>query len=131
MNDPDELLGEARRAAAGAYAPYSGVRVGAVVVTAEGVRYQGANVENAAYPSTLCAEAVAIGQAVASGVRRLETVAVACLDLEDCYPCGQCRQRMAEFAVERVVVQGPGGKAMVHALDDLLPHGFRLEGRKP
>lgn len=124
----EELLAEARLAAEGAYAPYSGIRVGAVAMGEDGSLHRGANVENAAYPSTLCAEAVAIGRAVTSGARRLRTVAVACLDLEECFPCGQCRQRMAEFGVEQVVVQVGGGRAAVFSLSELLPHDFRLSG---
>jgi cytidine deaminase len=128
MPGPKQLLDEARKVAGGAYAPYSGIRVGAVAVATDGSRYSGANVENAAYPSTLCAEAVAIGHAVSSGVRELEAVAVACLDLEECYPCGQCRQRMNEFGVRTVIVQGPDGEPRVHTLEELLPHGFRISG---
>lgn len=127
MTDAGSLLEIAQEAAGKAYAPYSAIRVGAVAVTPDGDRYTGANVENAAYPSTLCAEAVAIGSAAAAGERQIDTVAVACLDLADCYPCGQCRQRMAEFGVRRVVVQGPSGEAVEHGLEDLLPHGFRLD----
>jgi cytidine deaminase len=128
MPDPKELLDEAREVAEGAYAPYSGIRVGAVAVATDGTRYPGANVENVAYPSTLCAEAVAIGHAVSSGARQLEAVAVACLDLEECYPCGQCRQRMSEFGVRTVIVQGPAGEPQVHTLEELLPHRFRVSG---
>ena len=128
MSAPKQLLDEAREVARGAYAPYSGIRVGAVAVATDGSRYSGANVENAAYPSTLCAEAVAIGHAVSSGVRELEAVAVACLDLEECYPCGQCRQRMNEFGVRTVIVQGPYGEPRVYTLEELLPHGFRISG---
>lgn len=128
MSNAQELLDEARQVAQGAYAPYSGIRVGAVAVATDGTRYPGANVENAAYPSTLCAEAVAIGHAVSSGARELEAVAVACLDLKECYPCGQCRQRMSEFGVQTVIVQGPEGEPRVHDLDELLPHGFRIPG---
>ncbi|MGH9167065.1 MAG: cytidine deaminase [Acidimicrobiia bacterium] len=128
MINAQELVHEAREVAAGAYAPYSGIRVGAVAVAKDGTRYRGANVENAAYPSTLCAEAVAIGHAVSSGARELEAVAAACLDLEECYPCGQCRQRMAEFGVRTVIVQGPDGEARIHTLEELLPHGFTISG---
>ncbi len=127
--DHGALVEEARRAATNAYAPYSNFRVGAVVVDEQGSHHPGANVENAAYPSGLCAEAVAIGRAVSSGARRLSTVAVACVDasgVEDAYPCGQCRQRMHEFGVETVIVATGDGAIAVHTLAELLPHGFRL-----
>jgi cytidine deaminase len=119
-----ELLEAAREAAARAYAPYSHLRVGAAVVGESGTVYTGANVENAAFPSTLCAEAVAIGQAVASGERSLVTVAVASLDLLGIYPCGQCRQRMAEFDVRRVVVENEHGDPFDHSLEEMLPGRF-------
>lgn len=119
-----ELLATARAAAEHAYAPYSDLRVGAAVVGRSGTVYTGANVENAAFPSTLCAEAVAIGHAVASGERALETVAVSSPDLPSIFPCGQCRQRMSEFGVERVVVEGADGAPTSHTLEELLPGGF-------
>jgi cytidine deaminase len=125
MND-EQLIEEARIAAEGAYAPYSKFRVGAVVVAADGTRYVGANVENSAYGSSICAEATAIAHAVASGVRKIGTVAVACIDADDTgYPCGNCRQLMVEFGVERVLVDGPAG-FVEHTLEDLIPHGFRF-----
>jgi cytidine deaminase len=84
-------------------------------------------VENAAYSSTLCAEAVAIGHAAASGMRKIDTVAVACLDGNGCYPCGHCRQKMREFGVESVIVEDPDGGVRMHPLEELLPHGFGPE----
>lgn len=120
-----DLLEAAGSAAERAYVPYSKLRVGAVVTTADGTVYSGANVENAAYPSTLCAEAVAIGHAVASGERSLDVVAVISPDLRSIFPCGQCRQRMVEFDVQRVVVEGPDGGPVSHTLEELLPGSFR------
>jgi cytidine deaminase len=119
-----ELLTAARAAASLAYVPYSGLRVGAAVEGESGTVYTGANVENAAYPSTLCAEAVAIGHAVASGERKLRVVAVASPDLPAIFPCGQCRQRMSEFDVDRVVVEDADGVADPHTIDELLPGRF-------
>lgn len=125
MIDAD-LVAEARRAAESAYAPFSRFRVGAVVVAADGTRYPGANVENSAFGSGICAEATAIVRAVSSGVRHIDTVAVACIDAsEPGYPCGNCRQLMVEFGVKRVVVAGPAGYT-VHTLDELIPFGFKL-----
>lgn len=121
------LIDRARRVAERAYAPYSRFRVGAVVVTPEGATFEGVNVENAAYGATICAEANAISTAAAAGVRTLTTVAVGCLDADECYPCGNCRQLMREFGVEHVIVQGTGGRVRVHPLADLLPHSFGPE----
>jgi cytidine deaminase len=121
------LVDRARRIAANAYAPYSRFRVGAVAMTPDGEAYDGVNVENAAYGSTSCAEANAIAAAAGSGVRKIAAVAVGCLDADECYPCGNCRQLMREFGVERVIVQGPGGRVRVHTLEELLPHSFGPE----
>ncbi len=124
--DPIDM---AREAALRAYAPYSGFRVGAAVVAADGAVYTGSNIENAAYNSTICAEGTAISHAVASGARKLEVVAVACIDaptVDGAYPCGNCRQLMNEFGVERVLVTTGAGEVREHAMEELLPYGFRL-----
>ena len=122
----EELVAEAREAASNAYAPFSRFRVGAVVVAADGTRYSGANVENSAYGSGICAEGSAISRAVSAGVRKIDTVAVACIDADEPgYPCGNCRQLMVEFDVDRVVVDGPDGPRE-HTLDELIPHRFKL-----
>jgi cytidine deaminase len=126
----EELVATARAAAEHAYSPYSRFRVGAVVVAADGQTFTGANIENAAYPSSNCAEATAIHTAVATGVRRIDTLAVACIDAEEvlgAYPCGRCRQIMAEFGVENVIVAaGEGSEIREHTLDELLPFRFSL-----
>jgi cytidine deaminase len=125
-----DLVDAARAAAEGSYSPYSRFKVGAVVVAVDGEVFTGANVENAAYPSGSCAEATAINAAVSHGVRRIDTVAVACVDgddVDDAYPCGKCRQIMSEFGVRRVVVTaGVGSEVREHSLDELLPHRFGL-----
>jgi len=127
MSEAEMLLARARAAAQDAYAPYSRFRVGAVVVAEDGRLFTGANVENAAYGSSVCAEANAITTAVAAGARKLATLAVACLDGPGCFPCGNCRQLMREFGVERVVVEEPGAGALVVDLADLLPRAFGPE----
>ena len=121
-----ELLALAREAALNSYSPFSHFRVGAVVVAPDGTRYTGANVENSAYGSGICAEGAAITRAVSAGVRKIDTVAVACIDFAEAgYPCGNCRQLMVEFDVDRVVVAAPEGPR-VHTLEELIPHGFKL-----
>jgi cytidine deaminase len=122
-----ELLAAAKTAAEQAYAPYSDFRVGAALLADDGTIYTGANVENAAYPSGMCAEAVAIGTAVAGGVRKIEAVATACLDGPGCTPCGQCRQRMSEFGVERVILEAADGGIDVHSFAEILPGHFGRE----
>ena len=96
--EPDpELLAMARAAAGRAYAPYSNFPVGAAVRTADGRRFAGANVENAAYPQGQCAEASAIGALVAGGGGAIAEVVVAAPSTELVTPCGGCRQRLREF----------------------------------
>lgn len=123
----EELIAEARASAKHAYAPYSKYRVGAVVVADDGTLYRGANVENSAYGSAICAEATAVAHAVSSGVRKIDTVAVATLDGDEPgYPCGNCRQLMVEFNVDQVVLDGFAEGPIVHTREELIPHGFRL-----
>lgn len=122
MSDAKSLVAQARKAAEASYSPYSKFRVGAVVVTEDGTVFSGANVENAAYGSSVCAEANAIAAAIGSGARSISTVAVACLDGDDCTPCGNCLQMMREFGVERIVTEDG-----VHTFDEMLPYSFGPE----
>lgn len=118
-------------AAERSYSPYSRFRVGAVVVAADGATYEGTNVENGAYGSAMCAEAVAVATAVAAGARKIDRVVIACIDAPDIdgsYPCGNCLQLMNEFGVEEVVVSGAGEGSRRHDFEELLPHGFTLAG---
>lgn len=127
--DDGDLAQRAREAALGSYSPYSHFRVGAAVVGEHGPVFTSANVENAAYPSSQCAEANAISYAVSQGVRTVAAVAVACIDAESldlAYPCGRCRQIMSEFDVARVVVTNASAEYRVHTLEDLLPFRFSL-----
>ena len=129
VDDPGELLDAARRAAGGAYCPYSRFRVGAAI-RAGGAIFTGANVENASYGLTVCAERVAAFAAVLAGARAFEAIAVACVDAPEgagpglLMPCGACRQVLAEFAgPETPVLVDRAGE---FTLEDLLPLAFRL-----
>ncbi|MDJ0664252.1 MAG: cytidine deaminase [Acidimicrobiia bacterium] len=124
MSDTADLYQQARDVAARAYAPYSGFRVGAVVIADDGRIFTGCNVENAAYGSGICAEGNAISNAAAAGVRKVDTVIIACLDGGECYPCGNCRQIMREFSVDTVVVQDGRGSLRTHDFAAILPHSF-------
>jgi cytidine deaminase len=121
MDDRD-LLELAREAAGGAYAPYSGFRVGAAVLARDGRVVTGANVENSSYGLTLCAERAALGRAVAEGIRPGDVEAVAVT----ASPCGACRQWLLEFAVERVLFPWQG-ELVARRPDELLPDSFRLD----
>lgn len=120
-----ELLDLARAARAGAYAPYSRFRVGAAVACADGRVFTGANVENAASPAGVCAERVAVPQAVVAGGTPV-TIAVAGDSDGPCLPCGVCRQVLNEFNPRiRVLATGDTGEVGEFVLgDDLLPHAF-------
>jgi cytidine deaminase len=128
--DPmDELLEAARAAARSSYSPYSKFRVGAAV-RAGGRVFLGANVENASYGLTVCAERNAVFAAVLAGCTTVEAIAVACVDAPEgsshelLTPCGACRQVLAEFAGGDVPVAiDRVGRV---TMDDLLPLAFRL-----
>jgi cytidine deaminase len=122
------LFQEAATVAAHAYAPYSGYRVGAVVVGPSGRSHHGANVENASYPAGLCAERAALAALVTFGERELRYVAVAAADGSDCMPCGLCLQTLSEFGDPELVVRR-GGVVVVLRLRDLLAAPFSLEPR--
>lgn len=120
-------------ARANAYSPYSGFRVGAALLAADGTVYTGCNVENAAYSPACCAERAAIFKAVSEGQRAFTAIAVAGgFDGEEpayCYPCGVCRQVMREFAggdFQVIVVKTPED-FKAHTLGELLPHAFGPE----
>ena len=130
-----ELVDAARSACATAYAPYSGVHVGAALRTGDGGVVTGSNVENAAYGSTICAERMAVGRANAEGERAFPAVAVAArgesLAPEQLItPCGSCRQVLHEMAAAtgtrtRVLMTTPGTDLVaIGTLDDLLPLPF-------
>jgi cytidine deaminase len=127
----DELLEAARTASRSAYCPYSQFRVGAAVRSG-GRIFTGANVENASYGLTICAERTAAFAAVLAGAGPIEAVAVACVDAPadsdptGLMPCGACRQVLAEFAGPDtpVVVDRAG----TFTLAELLPLAFRLRG---
>jgi cytidine deaminase len=130
----DHLVAAARAARSRAYAPYSNFRVGAAVLTDDGAIFTGANIENASYPVSHCAERVAIHKAVSEGHRRLRTVAIVADGDQPAMPCGACRQVMAEFGVRRVIVATPKGRRRVRTLRALLPEPFtpeRLLRKKP
>ena len=111
-----------------AHVPYSDFKVGAAVLSDSNTMYSGCNVENAAYPLGQCAEATAIGNMVAAGDKRLAAVTIASPDDNFCYPCGGCRQKIAEFADDEVVVTlvNQRGETKQHTIGELLPYAFRF-----
>jgi homotetrameric cytidine deaminase len=126
--DP-QLLALAREAVGRAYAPYSDFRVGAAIRTTDGRRFAGANVENAAYPQSQCAEASAIGAMIAGGGGQIAEVVVAAPSAELCTPCGGCRQRLREFAPLDAPIHLAGMERVrrTTSLAELLPLSFGPE----
>ncbi len=125
ISQPDlALLAFAREVQDKAYAPYSGFRVGAAVY-AGGEIFQGVNVENAAYGSTVCAERAAVTAAVTAGMKEIDAIAVVGDSEAPTVPCGACRQVLAEFNPDmRVIMGGRTDEVLVMAVDELLPEAF-------
>lgn len=117
-----ELLVRAHDAQGNAYAPYSSFPVGAALKTDKGI-FLGVNVENAAYASTICAEAAAVAAARTAGATEFESIAVAGVTGEPCPPCGNCRQILNELGDLRVILDGRDGPTS-RPLSTLLPHAF-------
>ncbi len=119
-----DLLDSAITASAHAYIPYSHYPVGAALLGSNGIVYTGCNVENAAYPATICAERVALVKAISDGERKFSALAV--VTHNGGCPCGTCRQMLYEFAPELRVIATDMDKRVVYdgTLSGLLPHGF-------
>lgn len=124
QNEKQSLIDLANEARRRAYVPYSNYPVGAALRTKSGRIFTGVNVENAAYPQTMCAERVAIFKAVSEGEMEFEVIAV--VTNNGGSPCGGCRQVMAEFGLEAVVLFANGNGELVKetTVNDLLPEAF-------
>lgn len=110
-----------------AYAPYSKYHVGAALLTSSGKIYDGVNVENAAYPTSMCAERTAVFKAVSEGEKKFTAIAVA--SSNGGTPCGACRQVLSEFGLDTVVlvVDGEGNIERETTVAELLPGAFGPE----
>ena len=120
----EQLIEAALAARKWAYAPYSKYKVGAALLTASGKIYAGVNIENAAYPSGICAERVAVYKAVSEGEREFNAIVVATHNGGT--PCGACRQVLAEFGLdtEVIIVNDKGAVIEETSVKDLLPGAF-------
>lgn len=130
----EDLIQEAKKARGKSYAPYSHFQVGAALLTKSGKVYHGCNIENAAYTPTNCAERTAFFKAVSEGETTFDKIAIVggaegAEANEMCAPCGVCRQVMMEFCDPKefqiILADGEGG-CKAFALEELLPHGFKL-----
>ncbi|MCF6097746.1 cytidine deaminase [Thermovorax subterraneus] len=122
------LIKKAQKAMEKAYAPYSGFRVGACVLTSDGAEFTGCNIENASYGLTVCAERVAIFKAYSEGKRNIAALAVVADIDEPVSPCGACRQVMLELLPNALIILSnrDGSKIMRTSPEELLPYGFKL-----
>ncbi|WP_455657059.1 cytidine deaminase [Phascolarctobacterium sp.] len=122
-----KLLAAALAARENAYAPYSKFKVGAAVEIADGHIFTGCNVENASYGLTCCAERNAVFAAIGSGARSFKALCVVADTEEPVAPCGACRQVLAEFPFEKIILANCKGLTKVMTVAELLPYGFGPE----
>lgn len=127
----EELMQAAREVRKNAYCPYSHFAVGAALLCHDGTVYTGCNVENGAYPLCMCAERNVFGRAVADGRKKGDFRAIAIVGAHEgetpekpCYPCGACRQVMAELGGEALEIVLTDG---ICRMQELLPYSFTLE----
>lgn len=128
----EELIEQAMRARKFSYSPYSGYRVGAALMTAEGKVYTGCNIENAAYTPTNCAERTAFFKAVSEGQKSFRAIAIVGGPADEpitqyAYPCGVCRQVMMEFCDPQtfdIIIARSKKEYQLKKLQELLPDGF-------
>jgi cytidine deaminase len=128
----DALFQAAKAAQSRAYVPYSKFKVGSAILAGNGMIYSGCNVENAAYPSGTCAEAGSIAAMVLGGDTNIRAILVIGDGPMLCTPCGNCRQRIREFAKgdTPVHVAGPEGVRRTFTLEELLPESFGPDNLK-
>ena len=132
--DKKELVQEALAAREFAYTPYSNFNVGAALLCKSGKVFRGCNIENAAYTPTSCAERTAFFKAISEGEHDFSAIAVVggpagAPPVDFCYPCGVCRQVIAEFCRRdfKIYVAKSADEIREYSLDDILPHAFTEE----
>ena len=126
--DYNILLAKAKEASNKSYSIYSNFPVGACVLAKSGALYTGCNIENASYGLTICAERNAIANAIANGEKSISAIAIYSPKMEDCCPCGACRQVIFEFQKdgEIEIVTQIGDSYKITKINSLLPSGFKL-----
>ncbi|HHU48398.1 MAG: cytidine deaminase [Caldicoprobacterales bacterium] len=124
MTDYRKLVDEALAAKAYAYAPYSGLHVGAALLCNDSEIFTGVNVENVSYGATNCAERTAVFKAVSEGKREFSAIAVTSDLDKPIYPCGICRQVLTEFKIPIVIVADRNGNYKIHRTEELIPNAF-------
>ena len=124
----EEMIKSAEEASKNSYSPYSKFAVGACILTENDKIYTGCNFENSSFGLTICAERNAIGSAIADGERKIKAIAIYSPNMDNCTPCGACRQVLNEFKSDKgidVIVKIKDG-IKVYTLAELLPESFNL-----
>ena len=123
-----ELIEEAKKAREKAYAPYSNFKVGAAVLTKNGKIFTGVNIENSSFGASVCAERVAVFNAINAGESKIVEVAVVTDKKDPAMPCGICRQVLKEFSKNlKIYAANLEGKIIETTLDKILPMAFTRE----
>lgn len=123
-----DLIEKAKEAMQYAYTPYSNFKVGAALLTKSGKVYLGCNIENSSYGATNCAERTAIFKAISEGEREFVKIAVVSTSGEETYPCGICRQVLAEHMPDGSFLFEDRNKAIKeYGMDEILPYAFTKE----
>lgn len=120
----EKLILAAQFAREKAYVPYSSFKVGAALLTKGGKIYTGCNVENASYGLSNCAERTAIFKAVSEGESEFAAMAIVADTKEPVAPCGACRQVLAEFSINKIIMCNLHGQQYIATLEELLPYSF-------
>jgi len=130
MNE-EKLVEMAFKARKFSYSPYSNFQVGAALLAKNGKIYQGCNIESASYTPTNCGERTAIFKAVSEGVKEFTAIVIVggpadALDIDYCFPCGVCRQVMAEFCEDdfKILLANSQNQTKVYTLNEILPNRF-------
>lgn len=128
MTEQEQMLFDAAMLAMKhAYVPQSGFKVGAAALAENGAVYFGCNIENACLSITNCAERTAIFSAIAGGARKIMALLVVADTEKPVMPCGACRQVIAEFGVEKIIVANIKGELEYYSIEELLPGAFVME----
>ncbi len=130
MDENKKLYEMALKAKEFAYAPYSNFKVGAAVLTSDGMVFLGNNIENSSYGATICAERVAVFKAVSEAKTNIVKIAIASDNEDFTYPCGICRQVINEFMPDGEIIIGNKNDVKVYKVSELLPHAFEFELKK-
>jgi cytidine deaminase len=134
MIDKD-LLKHLKETRDNALAKYSHFKVGAVLITKDGKKFSGFNIESSSYGLTICAERVALFKALSEGERKFKEIYIICQNDEFCSPCGACRQVLMDYAPNlKVILVNDNGDNKIYKINELLPEAFtedRLTKKKP